>query len=65
MSSALPTWIKHAKVKTAEQFFLLYGISSATQLSCASLPECYIMRYGTEVLAFTKFLQIDPAPANP
>ena len=60
-SSALPTWIKHAKVKTAEQFFLLYGISSATQLSCASLPECYIMRYGTEVLAFTKFLQIDPA----
>ena len=61
VSSALPTWIKHARVKTAEQFFLLYGISSATQLSCASLPECYIMRYGTEVLAFTKFLQIDPA----
>jgi hypothetical protein len=48
-------------VREAEEFFLLYGISSATQLSCASLPECYIMRYGTEVLAFTKFLQIDPA----
>ena len=48
-------------VKEAEEFFLLNGISSATQLSCASLPECYIMRYGTEVLAFTKFLQIDPA----
>jgi hypothetical protein len=61
LSSALPTWINKAMVKEAEEFFLLYGISSATQLSCASLPECYIMRYGTEVLAFTKFLQIDPA----
>ena len=61
ISSELPRWIEPARVKTAEQFFLLYGISSATQLSCASLPECYIMRYGTEVLSFTKFLQIDPA----
>src|SRR5918993_3173429 len=61
LSSTLPTWIKPVMVKQAEEFFLLYGISSATQLSCASLPECYIMRYGTEVLAFTKFLQIDPA----
>ena len=61
LSSDLPPWIDRAMVKEAEEFFLLYGISSATQLSCASLPECYIMRYGTEVLAFTKFLQIDPA----
>jgi hypothetical protein len=61
MSSQLPSWIVPARVKNAEEFFLLYGISSATQLSCASLPECYVMRYGTEVLAFTKFLQIDPA----
>ncbi len=61
LSSNLPPWINPAMVKEAEEFFLLYGISSATQLSCASLPECYIMRYGTEVLAFTKFLQIDPA----
>ncbi len=61
LSSTLPSWINAAMVKQAEEFFLLYGISSATQLSCASLPECYIMRYGTEVLAFTKFLQIDPA----
>ena len=60
-SSTLPRWINPAMVKEAEEFFLLYGISSATQLSCASLPECYMMRYGTEVLAFTKFLQIDPA----
>jgi hypothetical protein len=61
MSSTLPAWINRDMIKEAEEFFLLYGISSATQLSCASLPECYIMRYGTEVLAFTKFLQIDPA----
>jgi hypothetical protein len=61
ISSELPGWKSLEKIKTAENFFLLYGISSATQLSCASLPECYIMRYGTEVLSFTKFLQIDPA----
>ncbi len=61
VSSELPAWLDRAKIKQAEAFFLLYGISSATQLSCASLPECYIMRYGTEVLSFTKFLQIDPA----
>jgi hypothetical protein len=60
LSSTLPPWIKPKMIEDAEEFFLLYGISSATQLSCASLPECYMMQHGTEVLAFTKFLQLDP-----
>ena len=44
----------------AEAFFLLYGLASSTLLACASLPQCYVMKYGTEVLAYTKFLQVDP-----
>ena len=43
-----------------EQFFLLYGLASSTLLACASLPQCYVMKYGTEVLAYTKFLQVEP-----
>lgn len=60
-SSTLPAWHDPALVKHAENFFLLFGLSSATLLTCASLPECYVMKYGTEVLAFTKFLQADPS----
>jgi len=60
-SSTLPSWLKPEVVRHGEEFFLLYGVSSATLLACASLPECYLMRYGTEVLCFTKFLQLDPA----
>jgi len=60
-SASLPKWANREIIAHAEQFFLLYGVSSATLLACASLPECYLMRYGTEVLCFTKFLQLDPA----
>ena len=60
-SNVLPAWHDPALINRAENFFLLFGLSSATLLSCASLPECYVMKYGTEVLAFTKFLQADPA----
>jgi hypothetical protein len=60
-SSTLPAWHDPAIIKHAEEFFLLFGLSSATLLCCASLPECYVMKYGTEVLAFTKFLQADPS----
>src|SRR5687767_5699655 len=58
-ASALPAWRDEAQVNEAEQFFLLYGLASSTLLACASLPQCYIMKYGTEVLAYTKFLQVD------
>jgi hypothetical protein len=59
-ASALPPWRDEAMVNEAEQFFLLYGLASSTLLACASLPQCYVMKYGTEVLAFTKFLQVHP-----
>jgi hypothetical protein len=59
-ASTLPPWRDPAKVKEAENFFLLYGLASATLLACASLPQCYVMKYGTEVLAYTKFLQVNP-----
>ena len=59
-ASALPSWRDEAMVNEAEQFFLLYGIASSTLLACASLPQCYVMKYGTEVLAYTKFLQVNP-----
>jgi hypothetical protein len=59
-SRTLPPWQDPAKIRRAEEFFLLYGLASSTLLACASLPECYVMKYGAEVLAFTKFLQVDP-----
>ena len=62
-SGSLPAWTRPETVRHAEDFFLLYGVSSATLMACASLPECYTMKYGTEVLCFTKFLQLDPAAA--
>ncbi len=60
-SDVLPGWTRPETIRQAEDFFLLYGISSSTLLACASLPECYTMKHGTEVLCFTKFLQLDPA----
>jgi hypothetical protein len=60
IASRLPPWRDDHAVKEAEAFFLLYGLASSTLLACASLPQCYVMRFGTEVLAYTKFLQVDP-----
>jgi hypothetical protein len=59
-ASALPPWRDQEMVNEAEQYFLLYGIASSTLLACASLPQCYVMKFGTEVLVYTKFLQVDP-----
>ena len=59
-ASALPPWRDRARIHEAQQFFLLYGLASSTLLACASLPQCYVMKYGTEVLAYTKFLQVEP-----
>ncbi|MGH9308936.1 MAG: oxygenase MpaB family protein [Vicinamibacterales bacterium] len=59
-ASALPAWRDERLINEAEAFFLQYGLASATLLACASLPQCYVMKYGTEVLAYTKFLQVEP-----
>ena len=60
-ASHLPPWRNDSMIAEAEAFFLLYGLASSTLLACASLPECYVMKHGTEVLAYTKFLQVEPA----
>jgi uncharacterized protein (DUF2236 family) len=60
-NTALPAWVDRSLVSHAEGFFLNYGVSSSALLATASLPECYGMKYGTEVLCFTKFLQVNPA----
>jgi hypothetical protein len=60
-ASSLPGWRNDRMIAEAEAFFLLYGLASSTLLACASLPECYVMKHGTEVLAYTKFLQVEPA----
>jgi len=59
-ASRLPPWVKERAIGEAQGFFLQYGLASSTLLACASLPQCYVMKYGTEVLAYTKFLQVDP-----
>ncbi len=60
-NTALPAWADLSLVSHAEEFFLDYGVSSSALLATASLPECYGMKYGTEVLCFTKFLKSNPA----
>jgi ER-bound oxygenase mpaB/B'/Rubber oxygenase, catalytic domain len=59
-ASTLPAWRDERMIHEAEAFFLQYGLASASLLACASLPQCYVMKYGTEVLAYTKFLQVEP-----
>jgi hypothetical protein len=59
-ASTLPVWRVDGAIREAQAFFLQYGLASSTLLACASLPQCYVMKYGTEVLAYTKFLQVDP-----
>lgn len=59
-ASQLPGWRDQKKIDEAEAFFLLYGLASSTLLACASLPQCYVMKFGTEVLAYTRFLQVNP-----
>ncbi len=59
-SGRLPAWHDPKLIAAAEQFFLLHGLSASTILACASLPECYVMKYGTDVLSFTRALRSDP-----
>jgi hypothetical protein len=59
-TSGLPPWADPAVVRTGEQLFHLYGLSSVIVLSCASLPECYLMREGVHALLSTQYLANDP-----
>lgn len=59
-TSALSSWADGSVVKRGEELFNLYGVSSVIILRCASLPECYLMRRGVEVLLSTKYLADEP-----
>jgi len=60
-TSALPSWADRRKIEMAEELFVLYGLSSVIVLSCASLPECYVLRSTARVLSSTGYLGTDPA----
>lgn len=53
----LPEWTGRMRARDriheGGEFALEFGIMTATILACASLPECYVMKRGVEVLAFT------------
>jgi hypothetical protein len=56
LSGALPTWADHALIRTGENVFMRYGLSSFGILACASLPECYVLRDVAAVLGTTQRL---------
>jgi hypothetical protein len=57
-TAELPPWIDPAAIKKGEEVFLRYGILSLASLLCASLPECYAMRNGVQVLTITQQLGV-------
>lgn len=56
-SSRLPDWMDPAVVERGEELFVDHGITSTVLLSCASLPECYVMKNGIHVLWLTQKLE--------
>jgi hypothetical protein len=56
----LPQWADHDKIVAGERFFELHGPFCVLALACASLPACYAMRRGVQVLALTARLHTDP-----
>lgn len=55
-SAVLPDWLDPDAVRKGEEVFLRYGVLSLASLLCASLPECYAMRNGVQVLSITQQL---------
>ena len=53
-SGELPDWVDHDQLREAQQLFNIWGLSSCVILACASLPECYVMKNGVNVLALTQ-----------
>jgi hypothetical protein len=56
ISSELPPWVDEAAIAKGEEVFMRYGLLSLTSLICASLPACYAMRNGVQVLGITQQL---------
>ena len=49
----LPPWHKPELVRQAEILFNIHGLVSLVSLVLASLPECYTMKTGVQILALT------------
>lgn len=56
-STKLGEAIDFGRVRKGESVFCQHGILSLTSLLCASLPECYVMSKGSQVLATTQRLE--------
>ena len=56
-SARLPAWADPAMIECGEELFIEFGITSTVLLSCASLPECYVMKNGIHVLWLTQKLE--------
>jgi hypothetical protein len=56
LSAQLPDWANGALIRTGENVFLRYGLTSFGILACASLPECYVLRDVAAVLGTTQRL---------
>ena len=52
-TEALPPWHKPELVRQAEGLFNIHGLVSLVSLVLASLPECYTMKTGVQILALT------------
>jgi hypothetical protein len=55
-SAQLPGWADAALIRTGENVFLRYGLTSFGILACASFPECYVLQDVTAVLGTTQRL---------
>ena len=55
-TAALPAWADPAAITLGEDVFLRHGIVGLASLICASLPECYAMHNGVQVLTLTRQL---------
>ena len=56
----LPPWADPERIETGERFFEQHGPFCVVALACASLPACYAMSRGVQVLHLTARLQTDP-----
>ena len=56
----LPDWADPERIEIGERFFELHGPFCVLALATASLPACYAMRRGVQVLALTARLHTDP-----
>jgi hypothetical protein len=54
---ALPRWADPAKIQLGQAVFMRHGPAALASLLCASLPECYSHKNGTQVLWYTQNLE--------